>query len=433
MAVPAYNGAGGFDAQFFFAYKKIYQPDRIKRLAYDKRPFLNLLTKKDIFEGSSIDHTIIYEDPQGGSSTFATAIAQKGSSSQGARMVISRGREYQALTIMNEAIRASRSDVGSLVRKKATETDAIIREMGRRIDIAAHGDGSGIIGSFTPTTQTGSTVQLDQGTMGIRFSVGMYLQLTAAQPAAGVPPTLLNGGQAVRVVARSTQFNNSTLTFDQPLSGLGLTNGTKYYLLRAGSGLGFGISIPDGGGVSGLKAWLPLVQPTSGDNFWGQDRTQDAQRLMGSVYTPAPGEKMEVTLQNASAEIELQCSSADTILMNPYNLNNLSKELGTKVRYEGSDGQAKTGLGTAPGIILRGQSGDMKVISDPQVDVGQFYMLDMSTWYLAHLDAVPHLDTADGSTARREANVDGMEIRWRAWFQLICDAPGRNLTGTFGY
>jgi hypothetical protein len=97
-----------------------------------------------------------------------------------------------------------------------------------------------------------------------------------------------------------------------------------------------------------------------------------------------------------------------------------------------SDDKAVTGLNTSS-LIVRGQSGDMKAISDPQVEPGTFYMLDSSLWWLATLNGVPHLDTADGMAARREANSDSQEIRWRAWYQLICDAPGRNMVGTFGY
>jgi hypothetical protein len=140
---------------------------------------------------------------------------------------------------------------------------------------------------------------------------------------------------------------------------------------------------------------------------------------------------MEATLQNASAEMQLQGASPDIILMNPIAISNYSQELGAKVRYASTD-RALTGLKTT-GIVVAGQSGDMAVLSDPQVDPNRFYMLQSDTWSMPCLDGVPHLDDSMGTSATREATSDGIEMRWRAWYQLVCDAPGYNMTGGFGY
>lgn len=432
--VPSFSGAGGFDSAWYAAYKHVYNANKIVRLAYRNRPFFALLKKKDMFEGDTYNHSIYFEDPQGGSQTFATAIAQKAASSQGARLVISRGREYQALTLDNEAIAASRSDKGSLLRKKVSETDRVVEEMSRRIDIALHGDGTGILASFTTGSSLGTTViTLDTPALGVRFSVGMYVQFATNAPSDGTAPTLTAGGQVLQIVARSVSAKSTTLTMSANLSTVsGLATTTKYFLVRNGCGIGFGIANPYGG-VSGLRAWLPINGPTVGENFWGYDRSVDAQRLAGTRYIAPAGEKYEVTFQNVSAELELQGASPSVVLMNPVNLSTYSQELGAKARYIMNDNtKGVTGMNTS-GLIVQGQSGTFRAVSDPQVDPGTFYILDEEVWWMATLNGVPHLDTADGVSARREATSDGQEIRWRAWYQLICDAPGRNAVGTFGY
>lgn len=429
----SFNGFGGFDSDFFAAYKHVYNPKRVQVLAYKNRPFFAQMAKKDMFEGDTYNHTVFFEDPQGGSATIATAIAQKSGHSQGARFVINRGREYQAITLQNEAIRASRSDNGSLLRKKTHETDRILNEMCRRIDIAIHGSGTGIIASFTTAAgaQSGTKIKLDQPALGIRFSVGMWLQISSTNPLDGTAPTLVNNGQVVKVLARSVSSKETTLVLDTDLSAVpGLTGSNVYYLLRNGEGLGFGLNTPYGG-VSGLRNWLPITAPVAGESFWGFDRSIDVQRLAGSRYTANLSEKMEATLQNCSAEMQLQGSAPDLILMNPINISNYSQELGAKVRYMSTD-KAMTGL-KATGIVVQGQSGDMNVLSDPQVDPGNFYMLQSDTWWMPTLDAVPHMDEAAGLSALREATSDGIELRWRAWYNLVCDAPGLNLVGKFGY
>lgn len=437
--MPGFDGSGGFGSAFYAAYKHVYNPKRVAVLAFEKRPFFRELSKKDTFEGDTYNHSIFFEDPQGGSATFATAIAQQAASSQGARMVINRGREYQAIRMLNEEIRASRSDMGSLLRKKTHETNRVINEMSRRMDIALHGDGTGIIASFTtpatlPTVSGGGTTfTLDTPGLGIRFSVGMYLQATQTYPAAGTPPTLLGGGAVCQVIAVNRNATSSTITLaGTPNSTWALATNQQYFVLRNGEGVGFGLNLINGG-VSGLKAWLPATAPVpgGGDSFWGYDRSQDPQRLAGSRYSASLGEKYESTFQNCSAELELQGSNPTIILMNPVDLNKYSQELGNKVRYS-EDSNAVTGLKTTS-MLVHGQSGDMKALSDPQVDPGTFFMLDMETWWINHLDGLPHLIDSDGNGSLRDTTgqTDSIALQWRAWYNLVCDAPGKNLRGTF--
>lgn len=442
----AYNGAGGFGGNFFAAFKQVYNTRRVAILTFQNRPFMKALTFKDDFVGATYDHSIFYEDPQGGSANFATAMSQgnysgaaMGSapvtpapSSQGARMIINRGREYQAIQMLNEEIEASRDDLGSLLRKKTREQNGVLNEFGRRVDIALHGDGTGILASFT----TGGSVATNQLTLdvpqlGIRFSVGMWLQVATVRPSNGIiPANFFLSTTPVQVTAVSRGMNASTLTLSQPLTALGAATTTQYFLLKNGDALGFGQNNIYGG-IAGLKSWLPLVAPVAGDSFWGVDRSVDAQRLSGSRYVASNGEKYESTFQNASAELELQGSTPTVVLMNPYDLNKYSQELGNKVRYDSME-QATTGLKTR-GTVVIGQSGDMLAFSDPQCDPGNFYMLDMDTWWVKTLKAVPHLINNDGNDSIRDVTNtnDAITMAWRAWYQPVCDAPGKNLVGTF--
>ena len=430
--MTAFNGSGGFGGDFYAAYKHIYNPKRVAVLAYENRPFLKRLAKKDIMEGDTYNHSVFFEDPQGGSATVQTSIAQKQASSQGARFVINRGREFQTISISNEEIMASRSDTGSLLRKKKQETDRVINEMSRRIDIAVHGGGNGVLATFTTGGSVATNViTLDTPQLGVRFSFRQWIQACTAASAAltnGTAPTFIGNGAAVQIVGVSRSATVTTITLSQNLNVVwpGIATTTQYALLRNGDGLGFSLNNPFGG-VSGLKSWLPVTAPVGGDNFWGYDRSVDAMRLAGLRYVGQNGEKYESTFQNASAELELQGSNPSVVLASPLDCAKYSQELGNKVRYAPSD-KGQTGLGP---LLVKGVSGDMELIADPQIDPGLFYMLDMETWWLGSLGSVPMLVEEDGRPALREANADAIEIRWRAWYQLICDAPGKNLVGQF--
>lgn len=447
-ALPYYADPPNFGADFWPAYKHLYNPRKVAVMAFKNRPFLKELEKRDGFEGDNYNHSIFFEDPQGGSNNFQVAVAQKQASSQGARMVISRGREYQAIDIVNEQIRASRSDMGSLLRKKKHETDRVINEMMRRIDIAFHGSATGNLASFTGTTSGNNStsqaiISLDIPQMGIRFSVGQYLQLASTNNTNGTPNTLVNGGGVAQVVSVSRGAQQTTITLNTNLgSAWGtIANGTQYWLLRNGDNIGFS-SVNPYGGVAGLESWFPLPfgttnatlfnrggQVPTNDNFWGFNRSVDVNRLAGVAYIASAGEKYEQTFQNADSEVYIQGANPSVALVHPLDATRYSTELGNKVRYE--DAPADQNAGTR-NMLIRGQAGDIKLMSDPQVPPGKFYLLDMSTIWAYHLDAMPHLDESDGRPAARDQNSDSIEIRWRSWHQFICDAPGMNLVGLFG-
>lgn len=427
--MTAFSGAGGFGGDFYAGYKHIYNPRRVAVLAYRNRPFFEKLAKMDMFEGETYNHSIFFEDPQGGSSNQQVAINQKQASSQGARMVLNRGREYQVISILNEEIAASRGDKGSLLRKKKHETDRIISEMARRMDIALHGNGCGVIASFTTGSSVATNVLfLDTPQLGVRFSIRQVLQCASTNNTNGTPNTLVNGGTYARITNRFVSAQTTAITLDQSLGVAwpGLATNTQYFLLRNGDNIGFGIN-NFSGGVSGLQSWLPITAPVSGDSFWSFDRSVDVQRLSGTRYIAGNGEKYEATFQNASAELMIQDANPSVILAHPLDCAKYSEELGNKVRYSAKEAGS---TGFKP-LLVQGQSGELELLPDPQVIPGTFYMLDMDTWWINHLDGLPHLVEDDGRPALREATSDAIEIRWRGWYQLVCDAPGKNAVGTF--
>ncbi len=79
-------------------------------------------------------------------------------------------------------------------------------------------------------------------------------------------------------------------------------------------------------------------------------------------------------------------------------------------------------------------AGPVTVKAGPFVPDDAGFMLDMSTWKLMSLGEVPHLVQDDGLTARvigvasRDGSLaeDGVELRWRAFMQLVCLNPFAN-------
>ena len=442
-----FDGSGGFGGSFYAAYKHTYGPSRVKPLVYRNRPFLRDARKKDDFTGDSYMHSIFFEDPDTGSVSISNALAQGNVSSQSARFAIWRGHEYQTLNLSAEEVRAARDDAGSLLRKKDYETRRVIDRMAYRIDIAMHNGGSGVLASFTTgnaasLTANPGVVTLDTNAMCVRFAVGMKLQGSTTAPIDGTPAALMNAGAVATVTAinrSSVPGIPSTITLDQSLTTwLGAPATTsQYFLLRAGDGVGFGQNVLTGG-TCGLKCWLPAPPPigtafttrlAANDSFWGFNRNVDPQRLAGCTYQAQPGEKYQVTFQNAGQELYINGGGNEPgkmkLYVAPADYNGYSQELGPQVRY------ADTNQGGAGfrDLMVRTQAGDMTLTADPQLEPGLFYMLDTDTYYIKTLDEMPHMDEQDGLTGLRLSGADAQQIRWRSWHQLIFDEPGRNLVG----
>lgn len=438
-----FDGSGGFGGSFYAAYKHTYGPKQIEPLVYKNKPLFRDLRKVDDFEGDSYMHSIFYEDPEGGSTTFATAQNNAGTSSQSARFAIWRGREYAALNLSWEEVRASRSDKGALLKKKDYETRRMLEKMAYRIDTALHIGGSGILASFTTGASVATNViTLDVSAMCVRFAVGMKLQFSTTNPVDGTAVVPGNSGAIATVVGITRSSNSaipSTLTLDQNISAWqpSAATSTQYFLLRAGDGVGFGQNVLNGG-VCGLKCWLPAPPPVGTalgtrisltDSFWGFNRSVDPTRLGGCIYQAQPGEKYQVTFQNAGQELFVNGGGNEDnkmmLYVSPSDYTGYSLELGPQVRYADVD-DAGTGFKR---LKVRTQAGDMTLTADPQLEPGLFYMLDMDAMHLKSLDNVPHLDEQDGLSALRSQSFDGQKMNWRAWYQLVVDEPGKHLVG----
>jgi hypothetical protein len=456
-----FDGSGGFGGAFYAAFKHTYGPKRIEPLIYNNNPLFQKIRKVDDFEGDSYMHTIAFEDPDNGSTNIATALTQTvnpytslNAMSQTARFAIWRGREYQALNLAAEEVRASRSDAGSLLRKKDYETRRVLKAMGRRIDMALHNGGAGVLASFTTaataggspngTTLAGNTIQLDVNAMCTRFAVGQVIQVASTNNIDGSQNTLMNAGATATItgIQRSTvagipttiQLNGGTGTLS---SVFALTTSTAYYILRNGDNVGFGQNVLNGG-ICGLKCWLPAPPPVgtalttriaANDAFWGFNRNADVQRLAGCAYQAQPGEKFSVSFQNAGQELYVNGGGNEPgkmlLLVAPSDYTGYSLELGPQVRYADTN-TASSGFRD---LMVRTQAGDMTLTADPQLEPGLFYMLDLDALYLKSLDNVPHIDEQDGLMGLRLSSSDAQQIRWRAWYQLILDEPGRCLVG----
>jgi hypothetical protein len=182
--------------------------------------------------------------------------------------------------------------------------------------------------------------------------------------------------------------------------------------------------------LTGLDGWLPSTAPTSGDSFFGVDRSDDATRLAGIRFDAAGMNILEAVIDASSRGAE-NGARPDKLFINFDKWRELCNYLGSQKMYtQGTawapSGQPKADVGFQ-GVKIHGPSSVIEVYADRHCPAGTGYLLQMDTWCLHSTGGVPMLLEEDGQTILREATDDAYEGRWGCYYQMYCNAPGYNV------
>jgi len=385
--------------------KTLYPSGVPLNLVYKDHPFYAMVKKYESFGGEDMKIPLIYGNPQGRSATFATAQANV-TNAKTTAFNITRVSDYAIARITNEAIEASMGNEAAFIEGLKLEIDGAIAQAGASDAQALFGNGSGVIGQLAASVTLASTaVQLRDPEQIVNFEVGQVIKLSDAAGGG----TLRAGSLTITAVNRSA----GSFTVNANIStGVATATVNDY------------ISI-DGdydAKMKGLAAWLPLVAPTSGDNFFGVDRSLDVTRMAGQRgdLSALP---VEEALIEASKLIAREGGKPDYCFMNYEEYSNLEKSLGSKVQYVDLKGPADIGF---RGMLVHGHKSPIKVIADQDIPSGEMFMLQMDTWKLCSLKAAVRILDLDGNKMLRISNQDAVEIRVGGYKQLACHAPGFN-------
>jgi hypothetical protein len=177
--------------------------------------------------------------------------------------------------------------------------------------------------------------------------------------------------------------------------------------------------------VSGLAAWLPVTAPSSGDSFWGVDRSADVTRLAG-VRFDGSAESIEEALIDGASLVAREGGQPDMCFMNFTSYAALEKSLGSKVQYV--DVKHEEADIAFAGIRIHAPYGPITVVPDRSCPSQTAYLLQMDVWKFRSLGKAPHVLTygLEGLEGIRVGNADALEIRIGFYGNLVCSAPGWN-------
>ena len=388
---------------FAAALKQHYTNERIENMIYKDNPFLAMVSKYEQFGGENLKLPIKWGNPQGRSAVFAMAQGNKYASSISA-FLLTRNHDYSLASIGNEVLEASKGNANAFMEAATTEIDGAIESATRSLAIALFGDGGGSIGQLLADPGTGLTFTLLQIDDVTNFEVGMNVGAYTAATGG----TVRSGGfRLISAVNRDTGVVTVSLAIDAAweIDDFIVPEG-DYDLM-----------------VKGLDAWLPSTAPTSGDSFFGVDRSADSTRLAG-IRFDASSLPLEEGLIGAAARVAREGGKPDTCFVNYSNFADLEKALGSKVSYVDVKINPEIGF---RGILIHGPRGPIKVIPDQNCPNNVAYMVQMDVWKLYSLGKAPKILDSDGLKFLRESTADAVEARIGYYAQLGCRAPGWNV------
>lgn len=392
------------------ALKELYDGQVVENLVYADNPFLAMVPKKTDFGGKYKPVPIITGVSQGRSATFSNAQGNQ-SAVQIQSFLLTRVSDYSIATIDNQTMLASRTDKMSFLEGAKLVIDGAFRSLTNSLASALFRTGTGSIGQIGSISS--GVITLSNAADVVQFEVNQVLQANATD--GGTPRAAL--GYVIAV-------NRALGTVTVASSGLGGSAATPSgwagndYLLVQGD---------LNAKIKGLAAWLPSTAPTTGDSFFGVDRSQDVTRLAGVRYQ-GQAQSIEEALIDASSLLAREGGKPDVCITNFASYAALEKSLGSKVQYVDMKGPAEIAF---RGIMINGANSMIKVFPDRNCQAQTGYLLQMNSWCLESLGDAPQiLRYGDGLEMLRVSNADAGEVRVGAYCNLRTNAPGFNANVT---
>lgn len=377
---------------------------RVENMVYKDHPFLAMVTKEEKFYGKNQPLPIIHGNPQGRSATFSTAKKNK-TNSQLKDFVLTRDKDYSLASIDNETAEASENDAGAFLKALTVEIDGAMQSATNSLASALFGNGSGKIG-IVASLPTADSILLDDPENVVYFEISMQMEFAVAETTGAV-----RGGIA-QVVSVDRDLGVITFAAGE-LAALSVANNDFIF-----------VEGDRNKKIKGLEAWLPMVAPTVGDNFFGVDRSVDSSRLAG-VRVDGSALPIEEALIKGASRVNREGGKPECCFVSYSTFEDLEKALGSKVQYMVSQSFGRADIGFE-GIAIKSNKGTINVIADPFCPADRAYMLTMKSWKLTSLKKIVRILDLDGNRMLRESDADAVELRIGGYGQLGCNAPGHN-------
>lgn len=378
------------------ALKIKYSDEEVINMAYQEEPLLAILPKSEKFGGKSYQYSLITSNPQNASATFADGQGND-SSTEVDSFNIQRVSFYSFAQVDGETLEATMNDEDSMLEALETEIDGALLAAKTQLSGALFRTKAGIIGKVASIS--GSTVTLAKAEDIVHIERGMILGSSLTEGSGSAKTSYY------KVVSRNP--DNGSFVVDS-VTGLAVND----FLFRKGN---YNKS------VSGLADWLPWTAPTSGDNFFGTDRSTDVVKLAGNRIDIS-AKPLSEGLVAAASKANRNGAKISHFIMNDDTFTDLANALGAKVVY----GEVKVGEIGFSTIKIHTSKGTVECVADRNCPSDLVYGLTMKTWQLRTLGKAVRFFDYTGKMITMSSK-DAVEARVGYRGNLLCKAPGHNI------
>jgi hypothetical protein len=388
--------------------KRLYPQARVSKMVYENNPLLGILERQLApGPGQAIQVVVQYGDVHNRSATYADARgSDSGVASQAFSITVA--KNFNRVLVDHELILSSETDKQSFGRAMDINVSGCFNALMNDIGFQVFRSSVGTLGQLSANTASATVPVITFSSRQALRTLGVGSKLRASANAD------LSSPRAETIVVTKIDRETGAVTCAGDASAWGTTD---YVFVLGDANSKF----------KGLADWIPsgagrataLAAP-----FFGVDRSIDAVRLGGIEFDGTSMATSEALIK-VGARLFEEGARPSVVIMSPSDYANLMLECHGRTTEGFVPGQvANIGY---KGIKLIGMVADATILPDPNCPNGLCYMLDTSTWKIAHLGReIVNTWNSDSLSSIRDAANNALEVMIYSYMQLFCEAPGKN-------
>jgi hypothetical protein len=294
-----------------------------------------------------------------------------------------------AFTLTQNEILASRNKTGAYIRATGEKVFASLEAARKTLARCLYGSGFGELGNPLAAVTAGSTAGADvtiyvDEVIAASIDIGSNIAVATAAPKGALKSgignvTKIGTKVSAGIPVTAIWYTGVSLVTTATNPAIAVTD----WLVLAGNQFS-----AEGTGVPvfpvGLGGWLPVTRPTTGDNFFGIDRSIAPDRLAGQFVSQADLPSGATKIDTITELFRL-CVRAggipDSVMLNDQDFAELLTELGAKEKFlqsiNGSTpGKVAVTSGKSEVAWAFATSWIGKTVPSPYIPKGTFYILE---------------------------------------------------------
>lgn len=396
--------------------KTRYKDGRLPKTNYQSFKFFSSVKKSEDFTGDNKVFALQNENPQGASTGMPDAITALAPGSYN-RFTVTPVNFYTVARIRGDALKRAQGNAGAFVDLWTNETEGASQTAVKAHEIYSMRNGTGVLGTLNGASVTTQTPTLSQPADAVNFDLGMLVQLVSSSTS--LSPTIRSSGATAKIIGIDRV--NGVLTVADPSTGVA-TNldtliaaaGVNDSFVRAGTAAIGGVASV----TTGIQLWV--AGGTTPGTLFGCNRNTDQVRLAGQVLD-GTNIGMEDALIEAEARLIVQGFAMEGLVAycNPLDLKEFKKSLIGKETFPKTEMKTTIAGLSFSAVEYEGESGPIKLVSNPFCPKGELQLLDMSVISFESAGPAPQLMNYDSNQFLRITTDDLWQVSFATYGQLF--------------